>query len=132
MAMFVPNPGDPVGVNDPFGAVVAPHPLTGRVPALSIDGALVSVASWSPGSITSGGSATKTVTIAGGRVGDKVEVAYSPLVPGGLTAFGYVSVDGTVTLQMNNTLGSAIDPGALTATVSVLPQGQVVRNDGSA
>jgi hypothetical protein len=65
-------------------------------------------ATWDPGNIVSGGSASTTVTVTGAALGDFAIASFS-LDLQGMVAHAYVSAADTVTVVLNNLSGGALN-----------------------
>lgn len=76
---------------------------------------------WDPGSIADGDEATKDVTVTGAALGDFVLASFS-LDVADLALVAAVTAADTVTAQLLNNTGGAIDLGSGTLRVRVLPQ----------
>ena len=82
--------------------------------------ALVATATWSPGAILDGDSATTTVTVAGVALGDIALASFSAGLAAGLTISAHVSAANTVTVKCTNVTTSAVaNPGARVYRVDV-------------
>ena len=75
-------------------------------------------ATWDAGSIADGDEEVKEVTVKGAALGDVVECSLSIDVAD-LNLTGQVTAANTVTLQLNNNTGGAIDLASCTAYVLV-------------
>lgn len=73
---------------------------------------------WNPGSISSGGSEEKDITVTGAALGDFCLASFS-LDLQGLTISSYVSAANTVTVTLANLSGSAVDIASGTVAVIV-------------
>lgn len=71
------------------------------------------------GSVASGATAEKTISVSEAETGDEVNVGAPSGIESGLTWNGYVSSSGTVTIRVHNTTGSSIDPASATWSVEV-------------
>lgn len=91
---------------DTMGTSYPLNPITGRVGAG--DEAFQDSGTYAGGTIASGASATQTVTVAGTRTGDIVELGFDPALPNGVAANGYVSANGTVTATFQNISDASI------------------------
>lgn len=74
---------------------------------------------WDPGSVTSLGTVTTTVTVTGASLGDYVETSFS-LSRQGLLISGEVTAANTVTVTLFNPTTAAVDLGSGTLKVLVL------------
>jgi hypothetical protein len=75
-------------------------------------------ATWDPGSIAVGASATTTITVTGAEVGDIVECSFS-LSLSGLSLTGYVSSGDTITVVLLNNTAAPVDLNSGTVRVQV-------------
>lgn len=80
---------------------------------------IVATATWSPGSIAAGASATTTVTVPGVALGDLAMASYSAALQAGLTITAHVSAANTVTVVIHNTTAGPLTPTAA-STVRVV------------
>lgn len=72
-------------------------------------------------SCASGGRQSTTLTVTGAKIGDFVEVSCS-IDLAGLVLSGYVNANDTVTIQVTNNTGGAVDLAAADYRVCVYPQ----------
>lgn len=79
---------------------------------------LAGSATWDPGSVATGGSASTTVSVTGAALGHFVQAAFS-LDLQGLTLTAYVSSANTVTAVLANNTAGAVDLASGTLSVSV-------------
>jgi hypothetical protein len=77
---------------------------------------LKTTATWDPGSVSSGGNASTTVTVTGATLGDFVLASFN-LDLQGLQMSAYVSSANTVTVLLQNLTGSAVDLSSGTLAV---------------
>jgi hypothetical protein len=82
-------------------------------------------ATWDPGSIADGDEEVKEVTVAGAALGDFVLVSASIDVAD-LALVAQVTAADTVTCQLLNNTGAAVDLGSLTVRVRVTPLNSVL------
>lgn len=76
---------------------------------------------WDPGSIADGDEEAKDVTVTGAALGDFVLVS-SSLDVADLVLTGQVTAADTVTVQLANNTGGAVDLGSGTVYVRVIPR----------
>ena len=85
-----------------------------------ISGSHVVEASWNPGSMSDGSSASTTVSVAGAKLGDFVMHTHEVDVSD-LTSTATVTSADTVTVVLNNATGGAVDLADHTVRVKVVP-----------
>lgn len=86
-----------------------------------LGGILSASTTWDAGSIADGDEEVKEVTVTGAALGDFVLVSSSVDVAD-LAITGAVTAADTVTVQLNNNTGGAIDLASATIYVRVLPR----------
>lgn len=87
-----------------------------------LSGSEVIEATWNAGSIADGNEEVTTVTVAGAKLGDFCFVSIElDVVDLALTA--QVTANDTVTVQLNNNTGGAINLDSTTVRVKVVPYG---------
>lgn len=82
-------------------------------------GQAATTTTWDPGSIASGSEEVKEVTVSGAALGDFVLVSFS-LDVADLTLTAQVTAANTVTAQLSNNTGAAVNLGSGTLKVLVL------------
>lgn len=87
-------------------------------------GFLYNSATWDAGSIADGDEEVKEVTVTGAALGDFVLVS-SSIDVADLAITGAVTATNTVTCQLNNNTGGAIDLASATVYVVVIPKADV-------
>ena len=75
-------------------------------------------ATWDPGSIADGDTATTTISVSGASLGDYTVSSFS-LSLSGLNLTSYVSATDTVTVVLSNNTGGAIDLASGTLKVAI-------------
>jgi hypothetical protein len=100
-------------VDMPAGGTATGHQIN-----LSTFG-LMTTASWTPGAIAGGASATTTVSVPGCKLGDMAVASYSAALQAGLTISAHVSAADTVTVVIHNTTAGSLTPTAA-STVRVI------------
>jgi hypothetical protein len=111
-------------LNVGVGSVTVTNPNGGTLSGTQIGlhslavGQVKASTTWDPGSVSSGSSTTKTVTVSGAAVGDFAVATFS-LSLSGLQLTAYVSAADTVTAVLSNLTGSAVDLSSGTLSVLV-------------
>jgi hypothetical protein len=88
------------------------------------DGRLYASATWDAGSIATAAEAVTEVTVTGAALGDFVLVSMSIDVAD-LTLTAQVTAAGTVTVQLANVTGGAIDLASATVYLCVIPRSPI-------
>lgn len=86
-----------------------------------LSGVLTGSATWDPGNIIDGNEAVTTVTVAGAKLGDFVPFVSFSLDVADLSLTAFVTAANTVTAQLGNDTGDAVNLGSGTLRVGVVP-----------